>query len=219
MIETVEPRGLLVSDGLRKILEGDRNVESVTAGADLCDSACLKKVHDLLRCFIFGAFRSVFYFWNLSLSQVLEYISAISEGRLSTDDWPTMATLTGPNGNTKRFIDANQQAFVMIATAGSDASGGGSGDDAKRQLREVLDKCEARFLSRFDTKTYHFTKTSSAQPSEKSRQRVDFCRWEAGNWEVRDGVELMWRGERREHVVRAIDDDQKTPPLFLRAGF
>ena len=74
VIETVEPRGLLVSKGLGKILiHGDRDVDSVTAGADLCDSACLKKV--------------------------LHYISAITDGRESPDDWPTMATLTAPSGD------------------------------------------------------------------------------------------------------------------------
>ena len=69
----IKNNGRVVSKGLGKILHGDRDVDSVTAGADLCDSACLKKV--------------------------LHYISAITDGRESPDDWPTMATLTAPSGD------------------------------------------------------------------------------------------------------------------------
>ena len=154
VIETVEPRGLLVSNGLGKILAGDRDLDSVAAGADLCDSACLKKV--------------------------LEYISAITDGRESADDWPTtLVTLTGPNGNTARFIDANQQSFEMIATA----SNGDDGDGAKQRLREVLDG------------------------------------WELCNWQERAGVELMWRGERRDHLVLGSVDSNSRHVLraILRA--
>ena len=69
----IKHNGRVVSKGLGKILHGDRDVDSVTAGADLCDSACLKKV--------------------------LHYISAITDGRESPDGWPTMATLTAPSGD------------------------------------------------------------------------------------------------------------------------
>lgn len=100
VMETVEPRGLLVrctwfsldartlcahvcvlglmhnfvqvAQGLSKILAGDRDTGSVTAGADLCDSTCLTKV--------------------------LDYIAAIEAGTESADGWPTMVTLAGPNG-------------------------------------------------------------------------------------------------------------------------
>jgi hypothetical protein len=133
VIETVEPRGLLVSEGLGRILAGDRDSESVTTGADLCDSACLQ--------------------------QVLDYVVAIDAGRQSAADWPTVATLTGPNENTARFIEANQHVFALIATAPEDD------DEAKRQLRDAL------------------------------------VQWEKANWKLRDGVERMWQGERREHVV------------------
>ena len=61
-----------VAEGLGKILGGDRNADSVTLGADLCDSACLRKV--------------------------LEYITAIEAGTEFADGWPTMKTLAGPNG-------------------------------------------------------------------------------------------------------------------------
>lgn len=61
-----------MANGLGKILGGDRNADSVTLGADLCDSACLRKV--------------------------LEYTAAIETGTESADGWPTMKTLTGPNG-------------------------------------------------------------------------------------------------------------------------
>ena len=78
-----------MAEGLGKILGGDRNADSVTAGADLCDSACLKKV--------------------------LDYIAAIEAGNESAEGWPTMATLTGPNGtiSTQRCMPS----FSLLACA------------------------------------------------------------------------------------------------------
>ena len=91
--------------------QGDRNADSVTIGAGLCDAACLKKV--------------------------LEYVAAIEAGDESAEGWPTMATLSGPNDNTSRFIDAHQQEFEWIATA----TDGGDGS-TQAELRKVLQKWE-----------------------------------------------------------------------------
>ena len=102
----VEPRGLEVSDGISRILRGERDEAVLTARTDMIDSGCL--------------------------GQVLEYIRRIESGGVDGSSFPTVESLTAPNESTARFIKANQAEFTAIATASTEAQHDGLREQLQR---------------------------------------------------------------------------------------